>query len=462
MIKVMATFAPSAAPFKNYHLELLTLLAQAAAAARGGARVADGSMQLVLDVLQSVTDDKMPTAGAAEKQVDLSEDEFRGLVSGLKVTLVFGHPGPGSRRHPANSNHVASVHSMSVVMEDLALVVPDLPGISLGLHCINLNNQAQLEARGCVFSSPNASCIGAEGGSHCHLIDCCFGPGKERGASERGVILEGSSRLVAERCLFLRCHKVAAEVRGAGSTAHFKGCTFCKCKKQAVMLHSDGKELVMEDCLIERCGNLPTDFLLVAYCGRAQLHKCSFVNNKSGAVLMQCDIGQSAPVLDMRECILKGNMSGVTFGFGEGGSCSGGSGILVNNQITDHASLGISIEVVTPNQQVQLIDNVFRGNGLNAGQGKLDVFMFQNVQGQRSVYFLAMVAVETFEIMIMRLQLEVQLIGNVFRGNRHNIGQGKVDIIMFHNVQDQVVVKDNRGIIRIRPVSGSDALDVFL
>eukprot|EP00798_Chlamydomonas_sp_ICE-L_P007563 gene7563-715_t len=84
MLKVMATFAPGAAPVKNYHLELLTLLAQDAAAARGGALVADGSMQLVLDVLQSIADDKMPTAGASETQVDLSEDQFGGLVSGLK------------------------------------------------------------------------------------------------------------------------------------------------------------------------------------------------------------------------------------------------------------------------------------------------------------------------------------------------------------------------------------------
>eukprot|EP00798_Chlamydomonas_sp_ICE-L_P007569 gene7569-722_t len=382
MLKVMATYAPGAASVKNYHLELLTLLAQDAAAARGGARVADGSMQLVLDVLQSITDDKMPTAGAAETQVDLSEDQFRGLVSALKVKLVFGHPGPGSRQHPSNSVNVAIVNGMSVLLEDLAHVVPDLPGIILGRHCIKLSNQAQLEARGCVFSSPNASCIGAGGRSHCHLIDCCFGPGRERGASERGVILEGSSRLVAERGLFLRCHKVAAEVRGAGFTAHFKGCTFYKCKKQAVMLHRGGKELVMEDCLIERCGGLPADFLLVAFCGIAQLHKCLFVNNKSGAVLVQCDIGKNAPALDMRECILKGNMSGVTFGFAEGVSSSGGSGIFVNNQITDHARVGISINAVTPNQKVQLIDNVFQGNWPNAGQGNTDVYICQNVQDQ--------------------------------------------------------------------------------
>eukprot|EP00798_Chlamydomonas_sp_ICE-L_P007340 gene7340-461_t len=84
MLKVMAAFAPSVAPVKNYHLELLTLLAQDAAAARGGACVADGSMQLVLDVLQSIADDKMPTASAAETEFDLSEDQFRGLVSKLK------------------------------------------------------------------------------------------------------------------------------------------------------------------------------------------------------------------------------------------------------------------------------------------------------------------------------------------------------------------------------------------
>eukprot|EP00798_Chlamydomonas_sp_ICE-L_P007571 gene7571-724_t len=85
MLKVMAACAQSAAPVKNYHLELLTLLAQEAAAARGATHVADGSMQLVLDVLQSIADDKMPTDNAAERQVNLSEEQFRGLVSRLKV-----------------------------------------------------------------------------------------------------------------------------------------------------------------------------------------------------------------------------------------------------------------------------------------------------------------------------------------------------------------------------------------
>eukprot|EP00798_Chlamydomonas_sp_ICE-L_P007338 gene7338-459_t len=270
---------------------------------------------------------------------------------------------------------------MSIVMEDLALVVPDLPGISLGWHCIFLTDQAQLEARGCVFSSPNAYCIGAGSGSHCHLTDCCFGPDKERRASA-GVILEGSSKLVAERCWFLRCREAAAQVCSAGSTAHFKGCTFYKCKTQAVVLHSGGKELIMEDCLIERCGDQLRAFLLLAYCGTAQLQKCSFLNNKSGAVLVQCAVGQSAPVLDMRECILERNMSRVTFGFGEGGSSSGGSGILANNQITDNADFGLIINMVAPNQQVHLIDNVFRGNGPNAGQGEMDVSLYQNVQDQ--------------------------------------------------------------------------------
>eukprot|EP00798_Chlamydomonas_sp_ICE-L_P026560 gene26560-18327_t len=387
MLKVMAAFAPSAAPVKNYHLELLTLIAQEAAAARGGAQVADGSMQLVLDVLQSIADARMPTGDAAEPPVDLSEDQFRGLVSKLKAKLVFGNLGPRSLKEPFNGNHVAFVHGMSVMMEDLALVVPDLPGRSLGQHCVCLTDQAQLEVRGCVFFSPNAFCVVAGSGAHCHLIDCCFVPDKERGASA-GVIVEGNSHLVAERCLFLRCQNVAVEVRSAGSTAHLTGCKFIKCKKQAALLHNGGKALVMEACLIERCGNLPMDYLLVALCGTAQLHKCSFVNNRSGAVVVLRDGGQSAPVLGMRNCVLQGNMSGVTFGFGEGGSSSssnsGGSGILVNNKITDNAGFGINIISVAPNQQVQLIGNVFRGKGPNFGRGKADIGMLLNVQDQVS------------------------------------------------------------------------------
>eukprot|EP00798_Chlamydomonas_sp_ICE-L_P007573 gene7573-727_t len=121
--------------------------------------------------------------------------------------------------------------------------------------------------------------------------------------------------------------------------------------------------------------------------------------------MVQCDNRHSAPELDMRECILKGNMSGVTFGFGEGARFSGGSGILVNNQITDHASFGISIQDVAPNQQVQLIRNVFQDNGPYLGRGKIDIFMLQNVQ-------------------------------------------------------DQVVVKNNRGTIRVLPLSGP-VLDVL-
>eukprot|EP00798_Chlamydomonas_sp_ICE-L_P024048 gene24048-9623_t len=381
MLKVMAAFAPSAT-VKNYHLELLTLLAQGAAAARGGARVADGSMQLVLDVLQSMADDEMPASGAAETQVNLSEDQFRDLVSKLKVKLVFGYPGVGSPRRPVNSSNVVSVHGLSVMMEDLALAVPDLPGISLGQNCIFLTSEARLEARGCIFSSPNAICIGAGSRSQCHVTDCCFGPDKERGASA-GVVVEGSSYLVAERCLFMRCHKVAVEVRRAGSTAHLRGCKFIKCQKQAAVLHSGSKELVMEDCLIERGGNLPKENLLVAYCGTARLHKCCFVNNRSGAVELQCGSGQSAPVLDMKDCILKGNMSGVAFALGEGGSSGGGSsGILVNNQITDNADFGVNIPSVAPNQQIHLIGNVFRGNGPTISQGKKDIVIFPDVKHQ--------------------------------------------------------------------------------
>eukprot|EP00798_Chlamydomonas_sp_ICE-L_P021737 gene21737-28759_t len=406
MLKVMAAFAQSAAPVKSYHLELLTLLAQDAAAEQGLAHLADGSMQLVLDVLQSIAEEKMPTASAAETQAGLSKDQFGGLVSRLKVTLVFGNLRPESLKRPFISNHLAVVVGMSVVMEDLDLVVPDLPGLTDG-HCVYLTNQAQFYARGCIFSSPNYPCIGAEGGAHCRLIDCCFGPDKKRSASA-GIVVHGSSNLVAERCLFLRCRQAAVEVRGVGSRGQLKGCKFIKCQKQAVMLYSSGEELVMEDCLIERCGNLTMHHLLLVACGTAQLHKCSFVSNKSDAVMVQCGNRQSSPVLDMRECILKGNMSGVTFGFGfgEGNSSSGGSGILVNNQITDHANLGLCIQVVAPNQQVKLIGNVFQGNGPNSGQGK-------------------------------------------------------TDIVMLQDVQDQVVVKNNRGTISVMSISGSDVLDVY-
>eukprot|EP00798_Chlamydomonas_sp_ICE-L_P014311 gene14311-20293_t len=434
ILKVMADH--SAASVKNYHLELLTLLAQDAAAARGGAQVADGSMQLVLDVLQSIADDKMPMANAAETRTDLNKDQFIGLVSKLKVssdkdptfakvssdkgptfakvssdkgptfakvTLVYGHPGPGSRKLPF-SPHLAIVVGMSVVMEDLALVVPDSPGVSAG-HCVCLSKQAQLEARGCVFSSPKAPCIGAGGvgGAHCRLIDCCFGPDKERGASA-GVVVQDGSNLVAERCLFLRCREPAVEVR-AGSRAPIKGCKFIKCQKQAVMLYNGGKELVMEDCLIERCGNNTVHQVLMVACGTAQLHKCSFVSNRIDAVVVQRDNQHSAPVLDIREWILKGNMAGVNFVCGKGPSGSGGSGILVNNQITGNASFGLCIQGVAPN-------------------------------------------------------LQVQLIGNVFQGNGSNIAQGKVDIVMFQNVKDQVVVKNNRGTILILPFSGLDTLDL--
>eukprot|EP00798_Chlamydomonas_sp_ICE-L_P007341 gene7341-462_t len=357
----MAAHAQSAAPIKNYHLELLTLLAQDAAAARGGARVADGSMQLVLDVLQSIADDKMPTASAAVTQDDLSEDQFKGLVSRLKVTLVYGHPGPESRKRPVSIEHLASVHGLSVWMEDLTLVVPHIPGISSGHHY--------------------APCIGAEGGAHCHLLDCCFGPDKERGASA-GVVVDGSSDLVAERCLFKRCRESAVEVRSAGSRADLKGCKFIKCQKQAVMLYSGGMELKMEDCLIDHCGNMTMHHLLLVACGTAQLHKCYFLNNRSDAVVVQCDNRLSAPVLEMTECILKGNMSGVMFGCGIDLENGGGSGSLVNNQITDNANFGVNILDVAPNRQVHLIGNDFCGNGPNIVQRTMDVFMLKNVQDQ--------------------------------------------------------------------------------
>eukprot|EP00798_Chlamydomonas_sp_ICE-L_P007337 gene7337-458_t len=272
---------------------------------------------------------------------------------------------------------------MSVVMEDLTLAVPDVTGMSDG-HCVYLTNQAQLEARGCIFSSPNAPCIAAVGEAHCRLINCCFGADKEdkeRSASA-GVIVEGSSSLVAERCRFLRCREAAAEVRSAVSKAHLKGCEFIECQKQAVKLYSGGKKLVMEGCLIDHCGNMTMHNLLLVACGTAQLRRCSFLNNKSDAVVVQSDDHQSAPELDMRECILQGNMSGVTFEFGEGGIINGGSGILVNNQITDHATFGISIQDVAPHQQVKLIGNILQDNGPNLCQGEIDIFMLQNVLDQ--------------------------------------------------------------------------------
>eukprot|EP00798_Chlamydomonas_sp_ICE-L_P012382 gene12382-15574_t len=149
----------------------------------------------------------------------------------------------------------------------------------------------------------------------------------------------------------------AVEVRGASSRAHLRDCKFNKCKQQAVVSYNGGKKLVMEGCLIERCGDLT-------------IHS-----------LAQCDVGQKAPVLVMRECTLKGNLSGVMFGLGEGGS-SGGSGILANNQILDHAGVGVSICAVAPNLQVQLLDNVCHGNGPNIGQGRSDICLFQDVQDQ--------------------------------------------------------------------------------
>eukprot|EP00798_Chlamydomonas_sp_ICE-L_P004203 gene4202-14307_t len=378
--RILKVMAYNAAPVKNYHLELLTLLAQEAAPEHGGTRVADGSMQLVLDVLQSIADDKMPTSGAAETQVDLSEAEFDVLVSKLKVTLVYGHSGRGSSQ-PSTSNNLVLLIGMSVMMEDLAFALPDLPGIRLGQHCIYIAEKAQLQARGCVISSPHSPSIVVSGsGTRCHLIDCCFRPNKERSAAS-GVLVDDSSNLVAVRCLFQRCRVYAVEVRSTGSRAHLKGCKFLKCLKQAVMLYDGGKELKMEECLIERCGDLPIYHLLLVACGTAQLRKCSFVNNKCDAVVVQCDNHdrQSAPVLDMRECILKGNMSGVIFGFSDDRGSGGGSGVLVNNKITDNSSFGVRIHDVAHNRQIQLIGNDFCGNGPNLGLRKMDVILLKGV-----------------------------------------------------------------------------------
>eukprot|EP00798_Chlamydomonas_sp_ICE-L_P007343 gene7343-464_t len=138
----------------------------------------------------------------------------------------------------------------------------------------------------------------------------------------------------------------------------------------------------MENCLIERCGDMTVHSILLVACGSTKLDKCSFINNKSDAVVVQCDNRQSAPELGMRECILKGNMSGVIFGFGIVEGSGGGSGILFKNQITDNASFGLSISAVAPNQQIHLMGNVFRGNGLN-GEEEREVVL-QNVQDQRS------------------------------------------------------------------------------
>eukprot|EP00798_Chlamydomonas_sp_ICE-L_P012381 gene12381-15573_t len=80
-----------AAPVKSYHLELLTQLAQEAAAASGAAHVADGSMQLVLDVLQALADDKMPVRASADDNmpVQASADDKMPVqaIAGDKVPI---------------------------------------------------------------------------------------------------------------------------------------------------------------------------------------------------------------------------------------------------------------------------------------------------------------------------------------------------------------------------------------
>eukprot|EP00798_Chlamydomonas_sp_ICE-L_P007493 gene7493-639_t len=401
MLKVMASHALLPVQVKNYHLELLTLLCQEAAAARGGAHVADGSMQLVVDVLQAIADDRMPTAVAAENENDLTKDEFASLVTKLKVTLVYGQPRPGPFQRDFSSNHIAIVTGMSVVMEDLALVVPHLLDNDT-YHCIFLTDQAQLRACGCVFSSPTSPCIALnDSGTRCSLADCCFGPDKERAASA-GVIVDNSACLKAERCQFLRCSEAAVEVRAAGSKAQLKACTFTKCKKQAVVLYSGGEELVMEDCVIENCGAGVMNGLVQVACGKARLRKCSLVNNKTDGVVVQSESRQNTPVLDMSDCKLTGNSTGVLFGFGIGGG-GGGSGVLDSNVITNNATVGLVINEVAPDQVVHLSGNVFRSNG--------------------STLF------------------------------------GQVDVQMFQNVKDQVVMKNNRATIRCSPISALDAVN---
>eukprot|EP00798_Chlamydomonas_sp_ICE-L_P007503 gene7503-649_t len=497
MLKVMASHALLPVPVKNYHLELLTLLSQEAAAARGGAHVADGSMQLVVDVLQAIADDRMPTAVAAETENDLTKDQFASLVRVSKggagdliahdtesetepgaatrvaergselgsmtetesahgstaatgdpithkteseaeagsmhgdmdgdrlfpdvlahgskaargdpnthktesevdpgslhrdmdgdrlfpglhahVTLIYGQSRPGPFQRHFSSNHIAIVTGISVVMEDLALVVPHLLD-SDTYHCIFLTDQAQLRACGCVFSSPTSPCIAInDSGTRCSLADCWFGPDKERAASA-GIVVDNSAYLKAERCQFLRCCEAAVEVRGAGSKAQLKACTFTKCKKQAVVLYSGGEELVMEDCVIENCGDAVMRGLVQVACGKARLRKCSLVNNKTDGVVVQSESRQNAPVLDMSDCKLTGNSTGVLFGFGIGGG-GGGSGVLDNNVITNNGTVGLIINEVAPNQLVHLSSNVFRSNGPTL-LGAVDVQMFQNVKDQ--------------------------------------------------------------------------------
>eukprot|EP00798_Chlamydomonas_sp_ICE-L_P016802 gene16802-23081_t len=268
---------------------------------------------------------------------------------------------------------------MSVVMEDLVLVVPFFPD-SDPHHCILLMDQAQLQARGCVFSSPTSPCIAiGDSGTCCSLSDCCFGPDKERAVSA-GVLVDNSAYIKAERCQFLRCCEVAVEVRSAGSEAHLKACTFTKCKKQAVLLHSGGEGLFMEDCMIENCGDTVTNGLVHVACGKARLRKCSLVNNKTDGVVVQSESRQNAPVLDMSDCKLTGNSTGVLFGFGTGGG-GGGSGVLDNNEITDNGTVGLIINEVAPDQVVHLSRNMFRGNGSTL-LGQVDVLMFENVKDQ--------------------------------------------------------------------------------
>jgi len=256
-----------------------------------------------------------------------------------------------------------------VDLEDLCLISNPPPAEKnnslTSYHCIFMGDKSQLTARDCVFSSPISPSIGIKGvGTHCHLINCTFGPDKLR-RSSAGVIVSDGASLLAESCLFQRCTAPAVEVRGAGAAGQFIKCRFLKCEYQAAILYCGGSSLVLEECEVNRCGKIPSAPGLSVGCGTASVINCRFIDNSSEAIVVQGDPGQDPPVLNVISSIFKGNLAGVMFGYGSDGpgGNSGGSGSLFRNDIQQNSQFAVSVHDVLQGGRVRIEGNRFHANG---------------------------------------------------------------------------------------------------
>lgn len=228
------------------------------------------------------------------------------------------------------ANHgcvVGGAAGCKIFLENLEIEAV-VPGSSMLLHCICAAMGATVQVTKCEMTSSAAACSSEGQGSKVIMCSCkTRGPGAVALALLRGCV-------EARDCEMHGSTKMAVEVREEGR-ATLERCTISECKKQACCIWQKGAELCLADCTLEQCGHggLPSCAAVQVGCGTARVTGCSIVRCRGEGVTVQDEDGSAR--LELRNCNVFGNASGVCF--------FGGSGELVNNRLQENAVSGLTI-----------------------------------------------------------------------------------------------------------------------